>query len=86
MAHLLPGWVITRVAPGQSPQYTRAHFGGEAVGCSPTPQHDNNESKKTQHDNNMVAEQVLCDPSVRRTVCVHGLCRCSCCEQCGAKR
>ena len=27
------------VGPGQNPQYTRAHFGGEAVGCSPTPQH-----------------------------------------------
>ena len=26
----------------------------------------NNEPKKTQHDNNMVAEQVLCDLSVRR--------------------
>ena len=36
----------------------------------------NNESKKTQHDNNMVAEQVLCDLSVRRaSVCVHGVCR-----------
>ena len=32
----LPGWVITRVGPGLSPQCTRAHFGGEAVGCSPT--------------------------------------------------
>ena len=35
----------------------------------------NNESKKTQHDNNMVAEQVLRDLSVRRLVCVHGVCR-----------
>ena len=34
---ILPGWVITRVGLGQNPQYTRAHFGGEAVGCSPTP-------------------------------------------------
>ena len=24
------------MGPGQNPQYTRAHFGGEAVGCSPT--------------------------------------------------
>ena len=31
-----------------------------------SPAH-NNESKKTQHDNKMVAEQVLCDLSVRRT-------------------
>ena len=39
MAHH-PAWVrITRVGPGQNPQYTRAHFGGQAVGCSPTPQH-----------------------------------------------
>ena len=29
MAHH-PVWVA---------QYTRAHFGGEAVGCAPTPQH-----------------------------------------------
>ena len=36
---ILLGWVITRVGPGQNPQYTRAHLGGEAVGCSPTPQH-----------------------------------------------
>ena len=28
------GWV-----PVKNPQYIRAHFGGEAVGCSPTPQH-----------------------------------------------
>ena len=34
-----PGWVITRVGPGQNPQHTRAHFGGEAVGCAPTPRH-----------------------------------------------
>ena len=27
------------MGPSQNPQYTRAHFGGEAVGCSPTPQH-----------------------------------------------
>ena len=33
-----------------------------------------NEPKKTQHNNNMVADQVLCDLSVRRTVCVHGVC------------
>ena len=31
--------VITRLGPGQNPQYNRAHFGEEAVGCSPTPQH-----------------------------------------------
>ena len=31
---ILPGWVITRVGRCQNPQYTRAHFGGEAVGCS----------------------------------------------------
>ena len=36
MAHHLPRWAITRVGPGLSPQYTRAHFGGEAVGCSAT--------------------------------------------------
>ena len=36
---ILPGWVITRVGLSQNPQYTRAHFGGEAAGCSPTPQH-----------------------------------------------
>ena len=41
-----------------------------------TPTH-NNEPKKTQHNNNMVAERVLCDLSVRRSVCVHGVCRCS---------
>ena len=33
------GGVITRVGPGQNPQYTRALFGGEAVGCSPTSKH-----------------------------------------------
>ena len=58
---------ITRVGPGQNPQYTRAHFGGEAVGLlTRTPTH-NNESKKTQHNKNMVAEPVLCDLSVRRS-------------------
>ena len=78
---MLPGCVITRVGPSQNPQYTRAHFGGEAAGCSLTLQHHNNEPKKTQHNDNMVAEQVLCDLSVRRTVCVHGVCRCSCAQQ-----
>ena len=33
---ILPGWVITRVGPGLTPQYTRAPECGEAVGCSPT--------------------------------------------------
>ena len=33
----------------------------------------NNESKKTQHNNNMVAEQVLRDLSVRRTSVVRSL-------------
>ena len=37
---ILPGWVVTRVSPGQNPQYTRAaHFGGKAVGCSLALQH-----------------------------------------------
>ena len=33
---ILPGCGITRVGPGQHPQYTRAHYGGEAVGGSLT--------------------------------------------------
>ena len=32
----LPGWRATRVGPGQYPQYTRALYGGEAVGSSPS--------------------------------------------------
>ena len=36
------------------------------MGCSLALQHHNNEPKKTQHNDNMVAEQVLCDLSVRR--------------------
>ena len=28
MAHHPAWWVITRVGPGQNPQYTRSHFGG----------------------------------------------------------
>ena len=30
---------VTRVGPGQNPQYTRAPFGEEAVGCSQTTHH-----------------------------------------------
>ena len=33
---ILPGWRATRVGPGQYPQYTRALYGGEAVGSSPS--------------------------------------------------
>ena len=36
MLTILPGWVITQVGPGLDPQYTRADFGPEAVGSSPT--------------------------------------------------
>ena len=31
---VLPGWVITQVGSGQLRQYTRAHYGGKAVGGS----------------------------------------------------
>ena len=54
---ILPGWVVTRVSPGQNPQYTRAHFGGKAVGSSLTLQRTNNKPKKTQHNNNMSGEE-----------------------------
>ena len=62
------GWV-----PVKTHSTTRAHFGGEAVGCSPTPRHHINEPKKTQHNNNMVAEQLLCDLSVRRASVMRSL-------------
>ena len=32
---ILPGWRVTRVGPRHDPQYTRAHFGGEAVALQP---------------------------------------------------
>ena len=66
----LGGSSNTRVGPGQNPQCTRAHFGGEAVGCSTSSTTHNNESKKTQNNDNMVAEQVLCDLSKCAEQCV----------------
>ena len=63
---ILFGWVITRVGPGQNPQYTRAHFGGGGCGLPTNSTTHNNVPKKTQRNNNMVAEQVLRDLSVRR--------------------
>ena len=69
--------------PGQNPQYTRAHFGGEAVGGSPTPQHSTMSPRKRntittwQRSKCCVisrcAEQVLCDLSVRRASVVRSL-------------
>ena len=62
---------ITRVGRGQNPQYTGAHFGGEAIGLlTSTPTH-NNESEKPQ--NNVVAEQVLRGLLVRRASVMRSL-------------
>ena len=64
------GWVpvITHSTPVPTSK------GCKLLTCTTT---HNNEPKQTQHNNNMVAEQVLRDLSVRRTVCVHGVRRCS---------
>ena len=59
MAHH-PAWVGHHTGGSRSKTTVHCgHFGGEAVGCSLALQHHNNEPKKTQHNDNMVAEQVL---------------------------
>ena len=60
---------MTRSKPTVHPCPLRCGGCGLLTG---TPTH-NNESKKTQHDNNMVAEQVLRDLSVRRASAVRSL-------------
>ena len=70
MAHH-SAWVGHHTGGSRSkPQYTRAHLGGEAVGCSPTPQHHFNEPKTMVHNDNMVAEQVFVRPlGAQNSVC-----------------
>ena len=79
MAHHLV-WVGRHTGGSRTkPTVHRAHFGEEAVVLLTNSTTHNNEPKKTQHDNNMVAEQVLRDLSVRRAS-VYAISRCT--DQC----
>ena len=64
---ILPGWVTKRVGPGQRPTVHPCPLRWGGCGLLTNSTTHNNESKKTQHGNNMVAELVLRDLSVPRT-------------------
>ena len=67
MAHH-PAWVGHHTGGSQSkPTVHPCPLRWRGCGLLTNSTTHNNESKKTQHDNNMVAEQVLRDLSVRRT-------------------
>ena len=69
------GGGITRVGPGQYPQYTRAHFGEEALGSSPQcdhrqPRRDNRQAQQSSRDDEVPhVSPILKQGEVSSTMC-----------------